>query len=224
MVRITKSREVVRQITMAVVDEAIGKSGGPLRDESFFMMSEVFFSRAHTAYIAKSHGQADEFGDTWDPLAFSTVRKKIAEGSASVTGGTAFIPDRSRRQEWIDRRDNLIAQMISSGMSPSDARFKANDLTWSHNVNASGVPINIDTGLLANSLAPGAEGDRSVRQGQVRQQIGTTMLFGTDVDYAGDVHRQRRILPVAEKMVVWVRDGLGIVTNLVRNEIMDRLR
>jgi len=209
---------------MAVVDEAIGKTGGPLREESFFVMSEVFFTRAHTAYLAKSHGQADEFGDTWDPLAFETVRRKIAEGSPSVTGGTAFIPDRSRRQEWIDRRDNLIAQMISSGMSASDARAKANDLTWSHNVNPSGVPINIDTGLLANSLAPGAGGNRSVRQGQVRQHIGTTMLFGTDVDYAADVHSMRRILPIADKMVTWVRDGLGIVTNLVRNEIIERLR
>ncbi len=233
MVRTKHSPEVIKQITMAVVDEAIGRTGGPLRVEAFFMMAETFFTNAHTAYIQKSHGRADEFGDNWRPLSRIRIDEKLGKGflpgvpgeiSPSVTGGTAFIPDASRRQEWTDRRDTFVAQLISSGMSPADARTKANDLVWGGNVAEGGVPINIDTGLLVNSLAPGAGGDRSVRQGQVRQQIGTTMIFGSDVDYAADVHADRPILPTADKMVVWVRRGLGIVTNLVRNEIIERLR
>lgn len=233
MVRTKASPEVIKQITMAVVDEATGKVGGPLREESFFMMAESFFTSAHTSYLVKSHGRADEFGDSWRPLSQERIDEKLGksifpgipgEVSPSVTGGTAFIPDASRRQEWTDRRDTFIAQMISSGMTPADARTKANDLTWGSNLAKAGVPINIDTGLLVNSLAPGAGGNRSVRQGQVRQQIGTTMLFGTDVDYAAHVHADRPILPTADKMVVWVRRGLGIVTNLVKNEIAERLR
>lgn len=215
---------VVRQIIMDVVQEAIGKTGGPLREEAQFHMAETFFTSAHAAYIAKSHGQADEFGDTWHPLAQSTIDDKRRSGSPSIAGGTAFIPDASRRNEWVERRDTFLAQMISAGMSPTDARDKANDLAWKNNIAASGVPINIDTGLLVNSLAPGAGGDRSVRQGQVRQFVGTTMTFGTDVDYAADVHQMRPILPTADKMVVWVRRGLGIVTNLIKSEIEERLR
>ena len=235
MVRTTKPAWAVAQITADVVEEAIGQTGGPLREESFFMMGEAFFTSAHTAYLAKSHGQADEFGDTWRPLAASTIREKLGLGSIrdpgtprpispSVTGGTAFIPDASRRQEWTERRDNFVAQMISSGMTPNDAKTKANDLTWGANIAAAGVPINVDTGLLANSLAPGGGGDRSVRQGQVRQMVGQTMTFGTDVDYAASVHERRPILPDTDKMVVWVRRGLDIVTNLVKQEIEDRLR
>lgn len=235
MVRTKASPEVIKQITLAVVDEAIGKTGGPLREEAFFHMAETFFTNAHSAYLVKSHGRTDEFGDKWRPLSQERIDEKRGLGSIldpgtprpvspSVTGGTAFIPDASRRQEWTDRRDTFIAQMISSGMTASDARTKANSLTWGHNIAKEGVPINIDTGLLVNSLAPGANGDRSVRQGQVRQQIGSTMIFGTDVDYAADVHAMRPILPTADKMVVWVRRGLGIVTNLVKNEIIERLR
>lgn len=233
MVQTKLSAEAVRQVTMAVVDEAIGKTGGPLREESFFMMAETFFTSAHTAFVSKSHGQADEFGDTWLPLSPKTIQEKlgvsgflpnVGEVSPSVTGGTFFIPDAKRHQERADRRDLFVAQMISGGMSSNDARTKANELVWGGNIAASGVPINIDTGLLVNSLSPGAGGDRSIKIGQVRQMVGSVMTFGTDVDYAADVHRMRPILPSVDKMVVWVRRGLAIVTNLIKNEIEDRLR
>ena len=229
MVTTRKSPEVVRQVVLAVVDEAVGHSGGPLREEARFIISDTFFSSAHTAYIAKSHGREDEFGDRWRKLAQTTINRKLGIGalpgtvgeiSPSVTGGTAFIPDASRRKEWEDRRNRLQAQLISGGMTPEDARVKANELSWGSNIAASGVPINIDAGLLVNSLAPG-EGHKP---GQVNESYGNVMIMGTQVDYAADVHRRRRILPTADKIVVWVRRGLGIVANLIRNEVEERLR
>ena len=146
MVRTRKSPEVVRQVIMAVVDEAVGRTGGPLREEARFMIADSFFTSAHTAYITKSHGREDEFGDRWRKLAQTTINRKLGIGalpgtvgeiSPSVTGGTAFIPDASRRKEWEDRRNRLLAQLISGGMSPADARVKSNELAWGSNIAAS---------------------------------------------------------------------------------------
>lgn len=226
-----KSPEVVAAVTHAVVQEAIGLAGGPLRQEAQYIIADTFFSNAHTAYIAKSHGLADEFGDRWKPLARRTVEQKLGiaplsdpgtpgEISPSVTGGTAFIPDASRRAEWFDRQGRLQAQLISGGMSPEDARTKANTLAWGPNLAAGGVPINVDTGLLANSLSPGDE----YKPGQVRQFYANVGILGSEVDYAANVHKVRPILPTADKAVVWVRRGLAIVANMIRNEIVDRLR
>lgn len=166
------------------------------------IVADVVFTRWHTAFIAKAHGGADEFGNEWPPLAESTRRRKAASSMSQDV-----------RRGFGQRHRQLLSQLQAAGMSPTEAVAKASSLAWQSQPSGGGQ-ININTTRLEQSLDP----SRADHSDQIRD-LGQPMRFGTRTPYAKHVNRRRRIMPTSSEARVWVRDAAAIIRNKVAEQI-----
>jgi len=180
-------------------------------------VAEVFFTRWHTAFMAKSQGGHDEFLQEWAPLAPSTIKRKQQTQNNWAQIGPAY---QEKRASW--RAQDLMRHFQSEGYDKVDANAMAVSMVWGATETAGGVPIHVDTERLAESLHPDGSPD------QVKEVDGTSMTFGTSVPYAGDCDRgdpsknrpARRIKPTKTEASEWVRAAAVVA----RNDLAERLQ
>lgn len=159
------------------------------------VLSDTVFTNWHTAFIAKAHGGEDEFGESWEPLAESTKKKKRGKSMGEQV-----------RRDWYDRANQLQAQLVASGMTRQEAADKAAGMAWD---DPTDVLINIDTTRLESSLSPEGHPD------QIRQDVGGAVQMGTSVPYAKYVNGARRFQPTASELATWVRTGALQLRNVM---------
>lgn len=162
-------------------------------------MAEVVFARWQYAYYAKAMGGQDEFGNSWEPLAESTLKKKKPSGT-------------DWKRVWSDKQHQIISHLVRSGMSLKDAKGKAASMLWGSP--DQGIPINIDSSRLVSSLDPNGHED------QIREETGDSLYLGTGTPYAHYVDAKRRFLPTAEEASQWVK----LAVDVIRNEIADNVK
>ena len=183
------------------------KRQGLVAMEARQITANVFKLRWHTAFIAKSLGNADEFGNVWPPLAAATVARKRAQNSPGIRA--------DRQAQWYRRRQQFIQQFRAQGLGRAQAVVSANALAWQSMSAAGGVPINVDSTDLEQSLLGGAN--------HVEQFSGNTLTLGSSVFHGQFVNAKRRFRPNPAEMRVWlvaVADGIRM---LVFRELRQRL-
>ncbi len=206
-------------------------------DEGLEILSDAFFTSAHIAFVTKSNGGVDEFGDKWAELAPRTLtRKKRARTKALQT--RARFPEANRfevkawwnidrRNAWQRNRRNLLRQLVASGMSPDDAKIKATSMAWGSVTATSGVSINVESGDLEEALMKDSK-----NPDQVSERRGDSYVMGTSARTAEWCHDgslkknrpARPVIPEADKVTRWIERGAHVVALKARQKLQSRLR
>lgn len=181
------------QAVKAVRDFVSDLSGNvetrPQRELAGSIAKDVF-GENRRQFLKKSRAGADDFGETWKPLADSTVRRKLAKQKGKVTAG------QNRRfkslQERNRKRAAALGLRIVEAMKQADAAALAG---------AGIVPINIETRRLIKSITPGGGDGLSYRKPreQVFRLQRRTITLGSSVEYTKYVQKARRIMMTAKE-------------------------
>ena len=215
MADVTVTRRVARRLPRTADQEVRKLLRSPMGEK---IIRDAFFTNAHIAFAAKANGNADEFGDTWPPLAPRTIADKEKLEA----------PDMQRANAWRRNRRNLMQQLMASGMSPEDAKVKATSMAWGRVTAAGGIMINVRTGDLERSLMKdGGSPD------QVFEVRGETYVMGTRERKARWMHDGNRsqnrpprpVLPKdPRKVSVWIQRAAHLLAQKARERILARLR
>ena len=158
-------------------------------------------------FVAKSSGGTDRNGDSWKPLAESTIRKKLR----SPNRGPA-------RRAILDLIKKFSIQASAAGLSPRDARQRAITAAQEFIDRPSGrdrsasVPINVDTKRMMQSLRPGSVSGRGRYTPPKEQKITATrgrVVILTEVPYAKFASKSRPIMMPAETLTQFFREGMN---------------
>ncbi len=194
------------------------------------ILRDAFFSNAHIAFVAKSNGGRDEFGDSWAPLAPRTIKNKLRAKRRAIEerNNTRAWWNIDRRNSWRRNRRNLMQQLQASGMTAEQAKAKATSMAWGRVTAQGGVSINVRTGDLEESLMM-----NSASPDQVFEVRGDTLVMGTKARTARWMHDGQRkkprrparpILPNSEKAAVWIQRGLHLIAIRARDRVKAILR
>ncbi len=194
---------MVRAKNKQQVSEAVEHAVLNALDDIEDRIAEGVFDRWTKAFVAKSEGGEDEFGNSWPPLSDRTVKKK------------------RRNPPNLDHRNTLggrlIRDLMRNGLSREQAGAKAVAILGSTFATPSEV-INVDNGELIASLDPRGN------ENQIREQSGDAIALGTEVDHAGPVNARRRFLPTADEAVDWLYDIATELRDEIEGDILLELR
>ncbi len=198
------SLQIKAKITTAVAEV--------VRSELGDIIADTFFTRWHTAFMAKATGGEDEFGESWAPLAPSTVERKRKSRE-----GWQFSNPESER---TSRAQQLASQFRGRGFSQADAEDRANRLVWGETETADEIPIGINTTELVESLHPDGSPE------QIRDTDGNVIRLGTNSDHGKFMEIEtehkpaRRVKPTADEARRWLVGA----ARLARRRIMERVQ
>ena len=219
--------EALRQALQGLPDAARG--GGRIADAMMTRIGIALLGRIRKAFIDKARGGADEAGDTWKPLAKSTVaysrrhRKLHGRPSESRAFSTAnnkpWIPKAGVRAGYApsyaltDRQNarwwELYRKYLAIYRNPGHAAAAAWIVSKAEGAHTlmelygdARVKILRDTGLLLNSLSPGVRSkDQVFRVGLGEVIVGTNRKWASVHHHGSRDGRipQRRLWPPVPK-------------------------
>lgn len=168
------------------------------------MIHEIM-SRLHKAFMEKSKGRRDEFGNRWQPLSPATVRRKTSSGSSGQSALT-----KSQQRLFQKSFNAALNQLRRAGLREVDAVTKARRTAWDMlATGGTNVPIGIDSGRLERSLRPGKTG--STYQPPAEQKVDFSsgrLRVSTAVPYARHFSARRPITPKPRDMLKWLKEGV----------------
>lgn len=183
-VRLKMSRSQLIERVYALPGILSGRSDNPEIARGFALrLATTAMGFIKPAYVAKARGGVDEAGEKWQPLAFSTIKRRMMKGNnRKITDRAKKAEREAKHAEQVMNeaptfRKGLMAEAKLHGAKQKRARA----LTKYAQAVAS-IEILRDTGRLFNSLSPGytgqmmPDGSLEVRPGMV--------TFGTNVKYA----------------------------------------
>ena len=182
-------------------------------------IAQSVFTWWHIAFISKSVGGMDEFGNVWPPLKPETVRAKIRNRSAGI--------EKDRQAQWQERQSRYVGELRAAGFNARQAKAKAADLAWQSysqrsdiysTATLAGVPINVDTTRLEVSLDPYADSED-----RVQEFDGDTIRLGSSVPYGVYVNAARRFLPTQEEAAVFVERAAVAAADEVADYVRENL-
>ncbi len=229
------SRAEVRRMVALLPTIIAGKTADPGGIAHGFAMrlSMAFFSKVKTAFIDKSRGGTDDAGDKWPPLtkAYLAYGRRFGRGEraalkrgAGLGAGNRFAPGGNKglltaaqlkrwnqlyaqNLAWLAARDGIDAAKGHAAAIAWSALKKEGAKTKLEVFGNRQVEILRDTGVLFNSLSPGAlttsgaDASYAPPAGQVVEHRPGEVLLGTNVEYAAYHHeakslkRRRRLWP-----------------------------
>lgn len=197
----------------------------------------------HKAYIVKSEGGTDDLNQKWKPLKPETIAQRpIAPGDIKKLG----IGGRGQRAYKNRVRGLLTAQQdrvwraifastfnkLRLSLGDGAAKAKAAEFAWAYVKKRMGaqtklatlgkrdVLINRITDRLLKSLEPGRLTGESYNKptDQIFETRQGAVIIGSKVEYAGNVHRLRKLWPKGYTMRPWYTTATRFATaNLVAN-------
>lgn len=205
-----RSKGVVKELIANIARAITGSRPDPenLRQIFFAFFARQMLHDIHTAFMEKSTGGVDETGDSWEPLAPSTIEYKRRKRSGTLIDNTRSTV--GQRRIWQDHYRRALQQYRAMGFSSEDSETSARRYAWDRlqrsRHGAPDIPIGIDTGRLETSLrpAPATLGYHPTNRDQIAiipaRGVAT---FGTSVPYAHHFHKKRPIFPPADRMQSW---------------------
>lgn len=188
------------------------------------------FKRTHEAYMAKSAGGIDAYGENWKKLAPGTIAARPISASDQrrfgVQKGQRGLLTPKENQRWKGIFASVFLQSIQRGADEKTAKEIAGRMAWAilksqgaktriGTLSQRSVSIMIDSGKLEQSYRPGAFTGRAYRrynQDQVAEVRPRSIRFGSRVAYARDAVAKRPVIPTAKQfltdIVVDARDAL----------------
>lgn len=177
------------------------------------------------AYENKSRGRADNLGNMWEPLAPSTIARKLRDrgigGFSSREGHRPSLSDREDKQ-WRAIYSRELARLAAI-VGLADAKPMAAKLAWNImkrkgartsadlvKSNAHLVPILVETGRLLDSFQPGtvtSSGYIPSNADQLYEVRGNTYTIGSKVPYHADVAKVRPVIPANHS--AWVNEAIS---------------
>jgi len=204
------------------------------------------FTLIHKSYKARSEGGADDLGNTFKPLARSTIAqrpigtKQLSQfGLTKKQSGTSF-KDRKRGllspeedAEWRRKYSSVLSQLMLK-INYSQAQVIAAKIAWAH-VKKMGARTRLDvlgdrnvlimriTDRIFDSLEPSINSNRGYRpkKNQLYKQTGNKLEIGTLVEYAKYHNKSRPVIP--DNYEPWVRIATEKAMSEVINHIKDRV-
>jgi len=202
------------------------------------------YKSLHKSFLQKSEGNPDEFGDSWKPLARSTIAQRgLRPGERKSLGILGL--GRSGRGLLTVSQNFLWKGIFASNfkrLAPKvgvmQAKAIAGKTAWAilksrgtkTKIGVLGgrkVPILIDTGRLEASLRPGAvsdDGYEVANREQIAEYHKGKITIGTKVPYAPYVHKVRRLWPSVKKMGTWVGRAVHDGTMALRDNLSESLK
>lgn len=194
---------VVRASSREEVNEAVSHAVLGALEDIEDLVAERMFTRWTEAFVAKSEGGEDEFGNSWPPLSERTIR------------------DKERNPPNLSHRNSLGARMIrdlvSQGMTKQEALSKAVSVLGQNFTENSHV-INVRHGDLIASLSPDGH------ENQIREKEDNLIILGTEDPKAGYVNAQRRFLPTGDEAVEWLYDVAVELRDQIATDIVAGMR
>jgi len=221
----------IRAHTRAQLKRRLGAAFSA-REEQYTRLVAVYlvhylFTQIHKAFLVKSKGGRDEFGNQWKPLARSTIAQRpIRPGERKALGiqglgrgGRGLLTAAQNRQWKAIFASNF--KRLSSRVGEAQAKQIAAKLAWAilksrgaktklEVLGGRKVPILIVSHDLERSLKPGhvSREHYDPSPNQVFSLQKDRITIGTEVEYASRQHKHRRLWPTAKQMLPWVRDGI----------------
>lgn len=186
--------------------------------KSFFI--QKVYAKIRTAFLAKSDGGSDEFGDRWKPLTKETIAQRpLAKGEAKQLGVTGYRTRGLLTRKQDERWRGVFAstfKRLSRVMPEGEAKAIAAKTAWAI-LKSEGAKTKLDvfgnrkvpilrvSGRLLDSLSPGdvSGGTYRARPEQLAKHTGNLIVIGSKVPYALTMHRTRRLWPSVDKMNRW---------------------
>lgn len=207
-------------------------------------LAVAFWSKVKQAFIEKSRGGTDETGDKWAPLsrAYLAYQRRfgpgekaalkagagLGKGNRLAPGGKDGLLTKAQLEEWRRVFARNVA-WLSKTHGEKEAKGIAAGIAW-NTIKAHGartklevygtreVEILRDTGILFNSISPGAistngpAASYAPPENQILEDAPGSLVVGTNVKYA-NAHQngirvpQRRILPDPDRIPAgWLDD------------------
>lgn len=208
---------------------------------------QMFF-RIHRAFMVKSDGRTDEYGDKWKPLSPATIAARpIGRGDVTRLGiggtgeqalhrrtrglltpsqnaqwGAIFLATYNKlRAELGEKQAKIRAAEVAWGvLKAQGAQTKINTLSRRH------VPIGIVTGEMETSLRPGRVMGPTYLppKGQKFAVRYGRFTIGSNVPHTKYFNRDRPVVPKGRKFKQLQRQAIKAALPSVRQEIRKQLK
>lgn len=163
----------------------------------------------HRSYLARSTGGADAYGQSWKPLAPSSLRTKSRQAKPEA-----------RLKHWQDTFSRVSAALLSRGWDSARATAQARLIAYRSLAAATPTAIGIRTQRLEQSFTP--VGFRAAPD-HVVERRGNALVTGSSVPYAGYFAAKRPIMPEGEVAAKLVQDALLLAVEEFADELGRRL-
>ena len=179
----------------------IKKHGSKERAAFMAILTRELYLEIHEAFMIKSRGDADKFGEKWEPLKPATIERKLHKQRRRAARTTDPISKRQRDQ-WREVYHETLPIYKSYGFSHQEAVAAAREKAWQSlklPKNKS-VPIGIDTQRLEKSLRTGRATDGvynppASTKDQIVEIRPQSIHVGTKTPYARNFDKRRKIIP-----------------------------
>lgn len=202
------------------------------------------YTKIFDAFMAKSDGKADEFGEVWEPLSPRTIAQRpisrIEKWKAGVGNNRGLLTQAQDRQ-WRGIFASTLGRLLKQGTPIHEAKQRAGQVAWAV-MKARGAKTKLDvfgrrkvpilrvSDRLVDSLSPGEVVDGEYipfTPDQVAEFRGNTLRYGTKVPYAKKQHQTRPLWPTPQNMAKWNTEALrkgrdAIVTAISRSQSIPR--
>lgn len=179
------------------------------------------FTKIYEGFITKSEGGQDELGNKWEPLSLKTRAYRNSPNEPGVRGeaGRGLLSHRLLAT-WKAIYSSKLARLLKKGLSHKIASQQAAAAAWSILKAKYGaqtllmvyadrkVRILRVTEQLMASLAPGILLGNSYLPppNQIYIQSGTSIKFGTNIQYAEKLDVVRNVMP--DHLSVWYAEAI----------------
>ena len=216
--------KLLQAIPKAIAGEGSYKAK-TIRTRFFAHLANHFFRRQHEAFVTKSNGDPDEFGNVWKPISESTriyrplsaAEKK--EYKVGRTSGRGLLTAEENKR-W-KRYFAQSFHQFSFWMSDKEAKSRAGTIAWAK-LKEEGARVKKDlfrtrkgtilvrSGRLLKSFEPSSidAGYYRPNKEQIAEYNGSQVTFGTKVPYASLVDKTRPLFPQSHQYARWVNEGV----------------
>lgn len=236
-------RTIINNIPLYISGERFDRFG--IGRVFWSTLANEFYGKAYQSFKVRSEGGSDGLGNSFPPLAKSTIASRpIQRGSLGGLGltkrsGTA-LGDRKRGllspredDEWKRlystsmRKLALIlpyktAQQISAAIAWKKLKEKGAK-TKKEVLGSRNVLIMRVTDSIFNSLKPSKSGSQGYRprKNQIYEQVGKTLVLGTEVSYAKFHNSTRPVIPNNAQQ--WADEATSSAFSAVANHIANNV-
>lgn len=188
-------------------------------------VAHVMLTASYQSFILKSKGKADQFGESWKPLAPSTIYGKVKVSNGSDRGMLTA----SQNKLWKGiYASNLERKMLT--MSLEQAKKESAQLAWGilkkrgailkrHIIGSYNPLIMVVTGRLRDSLKPNPLTiPYSPKTDQLFEVTNNRIRFGSLVPYAGKMDQTRPVIPdgILQYLDYAIQQGYKAIAPLVK--------
>ena len=186
------------------------------------------YTKIFTAFMAKSDGKADEFGETWLPLSPRTIAARPISRIQKYLSGVGGSRERGlltagENRQWKGIFASTLGRLVRAGISHGEAKQRAASTAWAVMKSRGArtklgvfgrrkVPILRVSDRLVDSLSPGEVHNKTYvpfTKDQVADVNRQTLTFGTKVPYAARQHATRPLWPNSRNMASWNQQAVS---------------